>query len=148
MKTLHTARAWRHAVHAQTALALLLAACWPQAVAAEETRHRAFATGQNKVRIEILYPCDDATVFDSDGKINVEIAVMPSLVRIHGTRIELSLDGRKVRMRNGDDFVLPEIDGGLHYLRARLIGGGGAIVGTAEPVRFYYWPESAPERSH
>ncbi len=137
MRMPDTARAMRHALHAPAAtLALLLSATPASATSTPPSRQNA--------RIEILYPCDESTVFGDDGATEVEIAVLPALALRHGDRIELRLDGRAIRKRHDGDFVLPELGGGPHYLRARLVDASGNTLDHAEPVRFYYWPDSTP----
>ena len=134
------------AIHLQaSALALLLVMACAMAAAAEHAPEHLHGAAYRRVRIVILYPPDESTVFD-DGTVKVEIAVSPSRALTDGDRIDLRLDGREVRARHGEDFVLPELDGGLHYLRARLIDAGGKVVRHADPVQFYFWPAQAASR--
>ena len=139
----------RHAIHVSApAIVLLLAAASALSDDGEHAPRSMDKIGNHSVRIEILYPCDEATVFDADDEINVEIAVSPSLALRHGNRIELLLDGRVVKGRDGEGFVLSELDDGPHRLRARLLDSGGNVVQHADPVRFYFWPESVQVPSH
>lgn len=126
------------------AFALLLAAAWSPAAPARHVPEQMHRISQRNIRFEILYPCDESTVFDAGAAVDVEIALSPSLAQLHGDRIQLLLDGRAIRRRKDGDFMLPPLDGGPHTLRARLVDAGGNVVRHAEPVRFYSWPEAEP----
>lgn len=125
--------------YASAFAALLIAGCAMPALA-EHLPHDTHDQYGGEVQIEILYPCDKSTVFDEDGKIQVEIAVLPSVKLSGGDQLELTLDGHQVLRRDGKQFVLEDLDHGPHYLRARMLDEHGHVVSHAEPVQFYTWP--------
>lgn len=107
----------------------------------------AFAAGQEwneqaayaPEALVILYPPDEATIFDNDGAIDVQIAVSPTTNLAPDNKIELFFNGRRVKRQKDGDFVLANVPSGWHRLRARIVSADGDIIANAMPVEFYKW---------
>jgi len=117
--------------------ALLTAAATGPAAASEGLD--ILARNRSHEQVVILYPGDQSTVFNNDGRISVQVLVLPLLSRRSGEHVELYLNGRRILHNRGKDFQLAGVGSGLNSLQARVVGANGKAIADSDPVSFYVW---------
>lgn len=108
-------------------------------VHADTATRSALASSYGYEQLVILFPADRTTVFDNDGRIDVQLVTLNPDLPGEGNRFELLLDGRRIRGDGEGRFVLRNVRRGAHWLRARIVTPSGATVIDSLPVRFYKW---------
>ncbi|MFN0305134.1 MAG: hypothetical protein ACKVQU_32845 [Burkholderiales bacterium] len=93
--------------------------------------------------IHVLSPASEATLFDNDGTVPVEIALSPALNVAANHRIRVGLDRTVLSPdRTQLRFRLENVDRGEHWLRIEIVDAGGNTLITAAPVKFHVWRAS------
>lgn len=86
--------------------------------------------------INIRQPANDATLFDSDGPVNVVVTLDPMLRK--SDLIQVYLDGHKVgKPLNTTVFSLKLEDRGTHDVRVAVQNQDGHELGNSDPVQFH-----------
>ncbi len=97
-----------------------------------ETEPTAFAYK----KIGINQPVNDATLFYSEGPVNVAVTLDPGLRETDS--LLLYLDGQRVgKPLNTTAFSLALEDRGTHNIRVAIQDKDGNELGSSEPVQFY-----------
>jgi hypothetical protein len=84
--------------------------------------------------LEIIAPAAEETLWNIEGRLNVQISVNPNLLPGHGIR--LYYDGTAQDIL-GTNAQLTEVYRGVHSLRAEVLDATGRVVTVSEPIRFY-----------
>ncbi len=84
--------------------------------------------------IAINEPVNESTLRDNTGNVAVNIAIVPALIPTH--QLQLLLDGTPQTL-TGTHADLTNIDRGAHTLVAQVVDGGGSILISSSPSKFY-----------
>jgi hypothetical protein len=99
--------------------------------------------------IRVLSPTNEATIFDNNGVVAVDIELIPALHVNAGHRLRVRVDDTVVAPDRAQlRFQLDNVDRGEHWLRIEVLDAGGNTLITAAPVKFQMWRASAqfPDR--
>ncbi len=87
--------------------------------------------------VTVVQPVNDATLFDSDGPVNVAVGLEPALRE--ADKIQLYVDGRSAgKPLHATSFSLTLVDRGSHELLAEVKNSAGKVIGRSKPVKFYF----------
>lgn len=93
--------------------------------------------------IRVVAPASEATIFDNNGIVPVEIELSPELDVARNHRIRIGLDGALLSPdRTQPRFRLENLDRGEHWLRVEIVDADGNTLITAPPVKFHVWRAS------
>jgi hypothetical protein len=109
----------------------------------------AAAPAERYISIRVLSPASEATIFDNNGVVAVDIQLTPALHLHAGHRIRVRLDDTVLAPdRTQAQFQLEDVDRGEHWLRIEVLDAGSNILISAAPVKFQVWRASAqfPDR--
>jgi hypothetical protein len=88
--------------------------------------------------VRIVVPENDATVWDNQGMIRVEIALDPPLMTQKGHKIQVYLNGEPRGMPVGTTSIsFSNVDRGTYTLTASVVNAEGVVLASAEPVVFH-----------
>jgi hypothetical protein len=105
--------------------------------------HAQPAAGHRYDAIAIMQPHDEATVFDNNGHVELQVRISPTGELAPGDRIELFLDQRPVTLQHAaGPQTLEHVERGSHRLQARIVDRSGHTVLESQPVTFYLWQAS------
>ena len=94
------------------------------------------AIGYNK--ITITAPANEATIRENSGKVEINVAIEPSLQTQAGHKVLVTMDGKAI----GDpattlQYTLDNVDRGTHTLQASILDASGTPLMTSATVTFY-----------
>ena len=95
------------------------------------------AAGGAYESVAILRPQPEETLWNLEGRLDVQVAVQPSIQS--GDRLALYLDGTAVAgvPVGATSFTIDKVYRGMHTLRATVVGSDGRVLGGSDMVRFY-----------
>ena len=121
---------------------LIIALCAATGILMPEALSAAKADRYASIRV--LSPASEATIFDNNGAVPVEIELSPALDVARNHRIRVGLDGTVLAPdRTQTRFHLENLDRGEHWLRVEIVDADGNTLITAAPVKFHVWRASA-----
>ncbi|MGK0296781.1 MAG: hypothetical protein ACI9XC_000374 [Gammaproteobacteria bacterium] len=83
----------------------------------------------------ITYPKNDETYFRSEGRLIIQVQVVPN-IRI-SDKIAYYLDGNLVQTGRSKTFGIDELDRGSHNLSVSILSADGNVIKSSEPVIFH-----------
>ncbi len=92
--------------------------------------------------IAIVQPRADQTIFDNNGKLDVDVRLSPPLAAASRDRIILVIDGKQVAAQRQPHFELGAIDRGSHTLQALVITADGRTAIATPEQQFVMWHAS------
>ncbi len=93
--------------------------------------------------LRITSPEDDATIWDNNGDVNVDITVIPQLRTKLGHKLVLSLDGKQVsEPGTATSFALHGIDRGTHSVSVSIVDKTGKTIMSSNSVTFHLKKQS------
>ncbi len=86
-----------------------------------------------------LVPADQETLWNTEGVVDVQIQLQPSLSTAAGHRFMVWLDGQNLppELAAGPRFNISHLERGAHTLQAHVVDGAGQVLISAEPVTFH-----------
>ena len=85
--------------------------------------------------VEIISPANAGTVRDNEGKVTVEVTLVPSLRQ--SDFITVYVDGKAYRARYGSSrLALKDVDRGTHTLRVKVSDSRGSTLIESETISF------------
>lgn len=111
----------------------------PTPAAAQSSPAPQVFKGYKSVRIST--PENDSTLTDPSGRLELTVAVEPSLQTEHKVRI--LMDSDQIAEQNSTKFVFENLDRGTHTLQAFIIDAQGRAIDLAEPITIHVRRPSA-----
>lgn len=92
----------------------------------------------------VVSPSSGQMIAESDGAVDVSLALEPALRTNKGDAIRLRLDGQVLEQRYGDvEIGLEAVARGSHTLQAEVVDAAGAVLIASAPVTFNVQAPSA-----
>jgi hypothetical protein len=98
----------------------------------------------NYLTFAIIAPTDEQNLYNpDDGNVEVEVLVEPSVNAAEGHKLQLMFDGLAFgKPGTATEFILPNVDRGVHVLQAVITGSDGKIVTNTPKITFYLHKQS------
>jgi hypothetical protein len=89
-------------------------------------------------QLTIEEPAADATIWDAQGNVPVQLTLKPELDTTAGHKIRITIDGVKQAQESTNPrFVLTNVARGTHTLQVSVIDADGKVLTSSDPVTFH-----------